>query len=427
LHGAAVLKKRGNKEKKEAKKKKKQAPRLWIRDSIIRIYFATWQPLGPSPSSVSSRRFVVLVCLIRAPFVSNPQRLGYPMSPLIRLRLGLLLPCLGLTVAQSLTPINFNFTGVLPIKYKGEHRTYHLLSPASYNVAEQKEYPVLLIYHGYTACAEGFALETTLTQAAPARGFFAIFMDGVQTPGSTQPCKERSWNAGTCCGEANENSVDDIAYSEAVLKHAREHGFKISTEKVFVVGTSNGGSMALRAGCGLKHVAGVVADISSFETRNGSQCAVNCKNGGDGFEYCDWDHLGTEHKECTISEWTSLPKVYDCNLKEQPVPILIFNGRLDPFSLIGGQVSKPTTKGAGVITSFPPMLFAYDYFRKMYDCKSDEFTSYSNGTAGNETGCISWKGCSANVTYCLCEYSYCMPKLSSFPLYINNFYSLCLS
>ena len=143
--------------------------------------------------------------------------------------------------------VDWDFTGELEVEYKGLARTYSLLLPADYHHS-QRQYPVVLNFHGNGDCGDGFAMENSMTQEAPRRGYVLIYPDGVQTPNSTFRCKDRSWNAGTCCGEAWGNNAGDVEFTRMVLHDAQKR-FRLLRDEVFVTGTSNGGSMALRIGC----------------------------------------------------------------------------------------------------------------------------------------------------------------------------------
>jgi len=302
--------------------------------------------------------------------------------------------------------VDWNYTGVLDIVYKGVPRSYHVIYPESYAAQPLRTFPAILFLHGNGADAAAFALETNMTQEAPRRGYFLVFPEGVQTPNSTLRCRERSWNAGSCCDEAVVNKVDDVAFIEAVLKDISR--LRVDPGHVFVAGSSNGGSMALRLACELPHYfAGVAAEIASFELRDGTKCGTDCEDGGDGYSYCDWD---AKKHDCSTTDWAaSLPSVYECKVQAHPVPVIFFNGRLDPLGNVSGQVSKPVNSSIpfAYSTSFPPMDFAYSYFAKQYceDASIDKAEqTYHNGTSGNSSSCYTWHhGCTANVTFCLSD------------------------
>jgi poly(3-hydroxybutyrate) depolymerase len=59
------------------------------------------------------------------------------------------------------------------------------------------------------------------------------------------PSGKLSWNAGGCCARA---AADDVGYLRQLATHAQRHT-GIDHRRVYVVGMSNGGMMALRAIC----------------------------------------------------------------------------------------------------------------------------------------------------------------------------------
>lgn len=58
-----------------------------------------------------------------------------------------------------------------------------------------------------------------------------------------------TWNAGQhCCGLAEAHGVDDVAFVQAVVADAMRH-YRVDPHRVYLVGYSNGGKMALRIAC----------------------------------------------------------------------------------------------------------------------------------------------------------------------------------
>jgi polyhydroxybutyrate depolymerase len=100
---------------------------------------------------------------------------------------------------------------------------------------------VLLVLHGrYGDGARMAALTRLVPRATGVDGgprFGVIFPDGV----------EASWNDARRAGPAAEAGVDDIAFLDALVTRAIDAGADAS--RVYVVGMSNGGMMALTAAC----------------------------------------------------------------------------------------------------------------------------------------------------------------------------------
>ena len=165
------------------------------------------------------------------------------------------------------------WTHTAHLKHGGLRRTYHALSPAG-----KGPHPILLMLHGSGGDAASFAMQTPLlTAGAVERGYFAVFPEGVEAPGSKLRCRERTWNSGQCCGEAFLTKADDVGFLVRVVEDVRRTFPSASASDAFVAGSSNGGSMALRLACerpGL--VKAAVPQISSYEGVAGAACAGEC-------------------------------------------------------------------------------------------------------------------------------------------------------
>ena len=300
-------------------------------------------------------------------------------------------------MAFMLIPPAFNYSGSV------QNRTYNALFPST-PATRDRPAPAILLLHGNGADASAMALEQNMTQRAVADGFYLIYPEGFENASSRLRCKERSWNAGSCCDSALLNASDDVGFLGAVLDDILLR-FPVDKERVFFSGTSNGGSMALRAMCELAdRIAGVAVDIPSFEPFDGSSCASRCTSGDDGYAYCDWD---AGRKGCTVDDWITLPPIFSCaKLKTHRVPLLIFNGLLDPVGNISGQVSFPIDAQMpdGYNTSFPPMSYVPHFVLQQYGCDPSlhPAVSFQNGTLGNATQCQTWS-CDTNVTMCFAD------------------------
>jgi polyhydroxybutyrate depolymerase len=57
-----------------------------------------------------------------------------------------------------------------------------------------------------------------------------------------------SWNAGTCCGGAAQNKLDDVALIRAIFAEVAKH-VNIDLGRVYATGLSNGGFLSYRLAC----------------------------------------------------------------------------------------------------------------------------------------------------------------------------------
>jgi polyhydroxybutyrate depolymerase len=119
----------------------------------------------------------------------------------------------------------------------GNVRQYKVHVPPSYDA--NVPMPVVFCIHGLMEdpvmfCVNGAALPTKADEA----GFILIMPNGY----------ERSWNAGTCCGEASNSQLDDVALFRAIFEEVGRH-VNIDLGRVYATGLSNGGYMSYRLAC----------------------------------------------------------------------------------------------------------------------------------------------------------------------------------
>ncbi len=155
--------------------------------------------------------------------------------------------------------------------------------------------PVVVGLHGYTSTATGFAASLGLNRHADDNGYIAVYPQGshfLADAGTGQPYRVTSWNdlaanlgpktkGPHCtansdrypcpaeCGECNRcawtSCYDDIAFIDKVLDEVLA-AYGADSTRVYVLGVSNGGMMALRLGCNrsgrFAAVASIVAQLA---------------------------------------------------------------------------------------------------------------------------------------------------------------------
>jgi polyhydroxybutyrate depolymerase len=119
-------------------------------------------------------------------------------------------------------------------------RTVNVHVPPSYDGTPM---PVVMLLHGYTstgALQESYMQFETL---ADQEGFLYLHPDG------TVNCLgEQFWNATDACCEFCASGVDDVAFLSAVLDEI-EAQLSVDTDRVYLIGHSNGGFMSYRMAC----------------------------------------------------------------------------------------------------------------------------------------------------------------------------------
>ncbi len=122
----------------------------------------------------------------------------------------------------------------------------------------QLSYPLVIALHGANTSAElfrRFSLSDRMERMADREGFILAYGNGYSLAGTQAPLvvPEPLWaNLGywrTCLGapnaEPNFNNVDDVGYIETMIANMLKEGLPIDVNRIYVMGLSNGGEMAL--------------------------------------------------------------------------------------------------------------------------------------------------------------------------------------
>lgn len=114
----------------------------------------------------------------------------------------------------------------------GTTRTYLLHRPTARTGAPQ---PLVIAFHGSGESATGMRERTGLDSAAGARNMLIAYPEGLQ----------HAWGAGAAATKERPDPDADVRFTEALVRELVRTG-KADPKRVYAVGFSNGGSMALR-------------------------------------------------------------------------------------------------------------------------------------------------------------------------------------
>jgi polyhydroxybutyrate depolymerase len=147
----------------------------------------------------------------------------------------------------------------------GRDRSYllHLPSPLP-----NRPLPLVVVLHGGGGSAEDAARMTGFDAEADRQGFIVVypegtdrerpFLDAFGKPGLL------TWNAGSCCGYAQQEAIDDVGFIRAVVMQVIKDN-AADPKRVYATGISNGGMLAYRLACEASDIFAAIAPVSAVQ------------------------------------------------------------------------------------------------------------------------------------------------------------------
>jgi polyhydroxybutyrate depolymerase len=230
----------------------------------------------------------------------------------------------------------------LELEVQGRVRGAVVRVPASYDGVTPV--PLVIAFPFFSGTPDALTSLTDVDEASEARGALLVLPEGVGA----------SFNAGKCCGEAWETSVDDVAFTAALIDEASAR-YCVQGDQVVVTGMSNGALMAHRAGCELADRLRGIAAVA-----------------------------GPMHIEGA------------CN-PVRPLRVLQVHGTVDDQMPFQGGEGMPPIPVPGDL-SFSAIPDSMERWRHALGCELTTEASFQAGDAS----CAVWRGCSAGAHLELC-------------------------
>lgn len=147
--------------------------------------------------------------------------------------------------------------------HDGRLRSYVTHAPSDRSHAR----PLVLVLHGGGGNSDSSAQQTGFNVVAEREDFIVVHPDGT---GPARPLlnafgrgRSYTWNAGSCCGHAAQERVDDVGFLLALIARLQQ-AHAIDPLRIYAAGFSNGGMMCYRLACearGLLAAIGVVSGV----------------------------------------------------------------------------------------------------------------------------------------------------------------------
>ena len=128
------------------------------------------------------------------------------------------------------------------------------------------KYPLVVMLHGFTATALLQDFYLGLSQRVDERGFVLLLPQGTKNQKG-----QTFWNATSACCDFGGKGIDDVGYLRGLIKEA-VGTLPVDSERVFLVGHSNGGFMGYRMACEAADMITGVASIAGAVTRTEALC-----------------------------------------------------------------------------------------------------------------------------------------------------------
>ncbi len=141
------------------------------------------------------------------------------------------------------------------LHHDGRERSYHVVAPKNDN--GKTPAPLVVALHGGGGNAANIPQMSGLHLKAEKEGFITVF------PNGTGRFKRGlfTWNAGTCCGYAQQHNVDDSGFLLAMVRRLQKE-YRIDDKRIYATGMSNGGMMAYRLACEHSGVFAAIAPVA---------------------------------------------------------------------------------------------------------------------------------------------------------------------
>jgi polyhydroxybutyrate depolymerase len=139
------------------------------------------------------------------------------------------------------------------LEVDGRTRTYLVHLPPNHD--GKKAVPVVLAFHGGGSNAQQMVGFCGLNDKADKEGFIVVYPNG-----TGRLAKVLTWNAGNCCGYAQQQDVDDVALVRALLDDLAKVA-RVDPKRVYATGISNGGMIAYRLASELSDRIAAIAPV----------------------------------------------------------------------------------------------------------------------------------------------------------------------
>ena len=126
--------------------------------------------------------------------------------------------------------------------------------------------PVLISLHGFGSNGHDMEVSTKLGAVADARGIVYLLPDGTRNGNN-----DTFWNATDACCDMDGSDVDDSSYLAGLIDEIATH-VAVDTQRVYIVGHSNGAFMSYRMACDHADAIAAIVSIAGASFKDPADC-----------------------------------------------------------------------------------------------------------------------------------------------------------
>jgi polyhydroxybutyrate depolymerase len=144
-------------------------------------------------------------------------------------------------------------------------RTYLLHVPARRGTSTSGTllpYPLVIMLHGSSATGSDIEHLTNMDSIADVRHWIVAYPNGERGAGGLFPS---DWNAGSCCGAAGREGVDDVGFITALIAQLSTK-LPMDKRRIYVAGFSDGARLAYHLGCTMSAKLAAIGVVSGSLT-----------------------------------------------------------------------------------------------------------------------------------------------------------------
>ena len=145
-------------------------------------------------------------------------------------------------------------------------RSYILHIPTGYNGT--KALPLVIDFHPLGGTGSQWEGSSGWKAKADSVGFVVAYPNSYNS--------NNSWNVGMCCQDAQQNKIDDVAFTKDMIEQIKGIAC-VDPKRIYATGCSNGGGMTYKVACDMADVIAAAAPVDFRCVYGGTTSSPSCE------------------------------------------------------------------------------------------------------------------------------------------------------